>query len=287
MTIRADILGVEAGPMLQEIDARWLMAYAAGIGDANPVYLDTSRKDGIVAHPVFAVCYEWPLALALRAKTIHPEAELMGVHATHDLLLHRLPVPGDRLTTTARIVGVEQRKPGAYVVTRYETRDASGAPVTTSDYGTLYRGVETAGPDRWLIERPTDPHPADGPGRWHAHLPISAGAAHVYTECARIWNPVHTDRAVAAAAGLPDTILHGTATLALAVSALLAREADDDPARVKRIRCRFAAMVLMPSTLTVQGLSRRRAPDGEAVGFHVLTEQGAPAIRDGLVILHG
>ena len=26
----------------------------------------------------------------------------------------------------------------------------------------------------------------------------------MYTECARIWNPIHTDRAVALAAGLPD-----------------------------------------------------------------------------------
>ena len=43
------------------------------------------------------------------------------------------------------------------------------------------------------------------------HVPISALAAHVYTECARIWNPVHTDTAVADRAGLPGLILHGTA----------------------------------------------------------------------------
>ena len=49
-------------------------------------------------------------------------------------------------------------------------------------------------------------------------MPVSATAAHVYTEGARIWNPIHTDAAVAARAGLPGIILHGTATLALAVS---------------------------------------------------------------------
>src|SRR5262245_63914545 len=38
---------------------------------------------------------------------------------------------------------------------------------------------------------------------------------HVYTECARIWNPIHTDLAVVRAAGLSGPILHGTATLAL------------------------------------------------------------------------
>ena len=49
-------------------------------------------------------------------------------------------------------------------------------------------------------------------------LPVSQVEAHLYSECARIWNPIHTDRAAALAAGLPDIILHGTATLAKAVS---------------------------------------------------------------------
>ena len=76
--------------------------------------------------------------------------------------------------------------------------------------------------------------------------------AHVYTECARIWNPIHTDRAVARAAGLPDIILHGTATLALAVSRSLARE---PAARRAGARAGSAAasrgMVPLPSRLTV------------------------------------
>ena len=285
MTISADIVGVEVGPMLQEVDARWLMAYAAGIGEANPLYFDTSLKDGIVAHPVFPVCYEWPLAVALRDRTIPSAARIQAVHATHDLVIHRLPIPGDRLSTTAQVVAVEQRKPGAYVVTRFETRDARGAPVTTTDAGALYLGVPAAGEDRWLIEPSPAPKPPDGPARWEQRVPVERGAAHAYTECSRIWNPIHTDRAVARAVGLPDIILHGTATLALAVSALIAREADGDPARLRRIRCRFGAMVLMPSTLTVQGLGRISGRDGEAVGFKVLTAPGQAAISHAALAL--
>jgi len=284
MTISADIVGVEAGPMLQEVDARWLMAYSAGIGEANPLYFDTSLKDGIVAHPVFPVCYEWPLAVAIRDKTIQSEARVKAVHATHDLVLHRLPVPGDRLSTTARVVAVERRKPGAYVVTRFETRDASGAAVTTTDAGTLYLGVEATGPDRSLHAPYRDLEPVEAPAAWKRQVPVHGGAAHIYTECSRIWNPIHTDRAVALAVGLPDIILHGTATLAMAVSAVVESEAGGDPTRVKRIRCRFGAMVLMPSTLTVEGV-RTAAPEGDAVTFRVLTDYGAPAIRDGVLVL--
>ena len=89
---------------------------------------------------------------------------------------------------------------------------------------------------------------------------------------------------MALAVGLPDIILHGTATLAMAVSAVVESEAGGDPTRVKRIRCRFGAMVLMPSTLTVEGV-RTAAPEGDAVTFRVLTDYGAPAIRDGVLVL--
>ena len=75
---------------------------------------------------------------------------------------------------------------------------------------------------------------------------MAATAAHVYTECARIWNPIHTDPEYARAAGLPGIILHGTATLALSISRVISFSEKNGEARV---RCRFAGMVLMPSTL--------------------------------------
>ena len=62
---------------------------------------------------------------------------------------------------------------------------------------------------------------ADG---WQEVVDVPANLALVYTECARIWNPIHTDLAVARGAGLAAPILHGTATLALAVSRAVARE---------------------------------------------------------------
>jgi hypothetical protein len=53
----AGILGVTAGPRVQEIDARWLMAYAAALGHTEPEYFDTTSPDGIISHPLFPVCY--------------------------------------------------------------------------------------------------------------------------------------------------------------------------------------------------------------------------------------
>src|SRR4051812_44436217 len=218
------------------------MAYAAALGETDSRYYETGAPGGVLAHPLFPVCYEWPVSRPVRL--IEPLAPLFPrlVHAEHDLVLHRAPRAGDRLATHVRIAAVARRKPGAFVVFRFETRDAQGAPVSTSDFGALYRGVEVDGPDRGPIEAFAQD---DEPLRPAGTIDIPANLAHLYTECARIWNPIHTDIAHAREAGLPGIILHGTATLALSISRVLAA-LGADPAAVKRVRCRFSGMVLMP-----------------------------------------
>ncbi|MCI0547701.1 MAG: MaoC family dehydratase N-terminal domain-containing protein [Candidatus Rokubacteria bacterium] len=283
--ISGDIVGVTAGPHVQEIDARWLMAYAAALGEFAPEYLDTARPDGIVGHPLFPVAYEWPLAVELRAKAVPDAVALRSVHATHDLEIHRRVRPGDQLTTTATVTVAEARVPGAYVVMRLDTVDGRGNPVSTTRYGSLYLGVEcdrpSARPD------PAPPRPDPDADSWETAVPIAATLAHVYTECARIWNPVHTDAAVAREVGLPRIILHGTATLALAVSAVLAREPAGPASPVSRITGRFGGMVFMPSTLRVRGTGRATTPGGRSIAFEAISAEGRPAVRDGRLLLAG
>lgn len=292
MNISTGIVGTTVGPRVHAIDARWLMAYAAALGDTVPDFVDTARPDGILAHPLFPVCYEWPLALDLRAKTLSDDIAVRGVHATHDLTIHRRPRTGDRLSTTAAITAVEARSPGAYVAMRFETVDAAGQPVTTTDYGSLYLGVgceRHPHPDPLPPrERESDPLSPLGRGQfegqppaWSANVAVPANLAHVYTECARIWNPIHTDRAVALAAGLPDIILHGTATLALAVSAVLRHDRGGPALPVARITCRFAGMVRLPSTLRIEGWAEAASTDGRVIRFQALAADGRPAVRDG------
>jgi acyl dehydratase len=201
------------------------------------------------------------------------------IHAQHDLVLHRPLRADETLQTFARIAMAAPRAPGALVVFRFEARDAQGKPVTTSDFGVLYRDVPLDGPARALLEVADPPR--------HAHMLAKIGdiavaptAAHVYTECARIWNPIHTDVAYARAAGLPGIILHGTATLALSLSKLLATY-DVAPAAVRRVRCRFSGMVPMPASLAVHA-----AREGGTLAFETRNERGAPVISRGELLLH-
>jgi acyl dehydratase len=291
MALNSSLVGTSGESLAGEIDTRWTMAYAAGLGDSHPCYMDTASPAGIVAHPLFPVCFEWPVVLAMRAafdrSGLTPDEARRGVHASHDLIIHRRIRPPSRLRTRATVAGIERRKPGAYQLTCLETVDAAGAPVCTSWYGSIYRDVAVEGPDR-MVEAP--PAPAVPPEMARQPIseipiPVAAGLAHVYTECARIFNPIHTDAAIAQQAGLPAIILHGTATLAHAVSKIVAAETRGDPARVSRIAGRFGAMVMMPSQVRLRICAREPAHDGERIFFEVLNDQNRPAIRDGLIVL--
>jgi acyl dehydratase len=298
VAIPASLAGAATQAIRHEVDARWLMAYAAGLEDLNPRYLDTLDERGVVGHPLFPVCPEWPAVLATRDLFLEhgtPLDELRrGIHASHDMVVHRPVAPGDRLDTVATIVAVEARRPGAFVLAHLCSTDQAGEVVADTWQGSLYLGAAVEGEPVALDGPPARPEPtatADlatsrplqaewGPGS-SRRIDLHGGAAHVYTECARIWNPIHTDPQAAQRAGLDGIILHGTATLALAVTAAVDHHAGGDPTRVARVACRFSAMVALPSHVEV----RTGDLGGGLIGLSVLNADNVEALRDAFVQL--
>ncbi len=280
MPLNAKTVGQSTAPMTHQVDARWLMAYSAGLNDFNNRYLDTAAGD-VIAHPLFPVCLEWPVLLSSRTlpgyESVTPEESARGVHAAHDLHIYRPIRAGERLTTTATVIDLAAIKPGAAQATRLDTVDDSGELVCRTYQLGISRGVEIVGEAEAIEALPTTPLSETSNVLSEWPITVGAGAAHVYTECARIFNPIHTDKAVALAAGLPDIILHGTATLALAISTLIDNCLGGQPERVSRLGGRFTAMVLMPSTIKVQ----LKEESSDTFFFDVLTEDGQVAFSHG------
>ena len=88
--------------------------------------------------------------------------------------------------------------------------------------------------------------------------------------------------AVAKAAGLPDVILHGSATLALAVSNIVENVGGNEPSRVQRVYGSFRSMVLMPSTIEVIIYVPAERETAMDVRFEVINAEGQAAVADGL-----
>ncbi len=294
MPCDSSLVGTTLGPFEFDVDQFRAMAYAAGLGDANPRYLDSLKSGQLAAHPFYPATFAVTAPMAemdrlMDGAGLTREESIRRVHATHDMRVYRLVRPPETLFVRTTLLGVERRRPGAYVLTRYETVAANGAPVATIDWGRIFRGVEVKGSDR---PAPIEPAPVcHAPRetiRAESRMPIAATAGIVYTACARPGNPVnfHTDTAAAKRSGLPAPILMGVATLAMSVSRVIDVEANGEAERVARICGRFGAMVFMPSEVAVRIVAREKLDGGEdAIFFETLSAEGGRAVRDGVVTL--
>jgi acyl dehydratase len=277
------MVGESTREFTHQVDARWLTAYAAGIGDNNPRYMEALQSSAL-AHPMFPVCLEWPVILNSRQlpgyDTLSPQESARIVHAAHDLHLYRPIAAGESYTTQAQVVSLQAIRPGAAVVTRIDTRNNRDELVCQTWHTGIGRGVAIEGEPGKIETTPAPPDLAGAePQDWAVQIPVVEDLSITYTEISRIENPIHTDKAYATAAGLPDVILHGTATLALGVTALVNAFADGDPTRVGRVGGRFSGVVLMPNTLTLEVTTRA----GSTYGFRILERGGAEVFTAGYI----
>lgn len=255
------------------IDERWLRAFAAAVGDTRPEFFDLDRW--IVGHPVFPVCIEWPLieqgapGIELSEETLR-----LGLHVGHRIRLRAPLRPGEQVRTEARLHRAEARTNAALIVTEFRTTTAAGMLLVTSQVSTLYPGVRLEGDEIAAPLLKREPSEAAGLVCIETFEAAVTNAV-VYSECARIWNPIHTDIRVARAAGLADTVLHGTETLARAVSAVTRVY----PGKPTGVECRFTNPVFPGTTLSVHAGRTLR----DAVAFEVRTTDGTPVLADGVL----
>ncbi len=260
------------------------MNYAASVFDRNPVYFDNRGRRRLSVHPAYLSHQEWEAIAALHEVLggLTPDERERGVHSYNDTRLLRPLRSGGQISCVARVQAVEQRRSGGRLTIRIDTTDTAGELVATSVTCTVFRDVHVDGPD--VGEPPVITHA--GPG-WQAKptrvqiLAVDALAPYIFSECARDYNPIHTDIALATRIDLPGLILHGTATFAIALSSLVNHELAGDPAQVGRFGGRLGAMLLCPSTARLE--VRSHAADHHRYRFDILTEDGAPVIANGFV----
>lgn len=288
MPFPSDRVGLHLEPHESEVTARKILAYAAGLGASEPEFLDDAQSGGLRALPFQCVSPEWPVLLSMRhilGDALPPDEARRGVHAIQDSTFHRPMRAGDRLVTDGQLISASTLRSGVLTVCRLTTREKnSGDLVTTTLTSSIYRDVQLVG-DPISLEPITGLAASDTAPLSHNAQTLSfivpREMPHVYSECADIWNPIHTERAVALAAGLPDIILHGTATWALAGLAILRAHGGRDVARLKRMTGRFSGMIIPGEAITI----RYEMANGGPVRFEVRNAAGTPAISQGVAWL--
>ncbi len=268
-----------------EVTARSITAFAGGVGDFNPVYFEDDRPGGLIAHPGMVFSWQWNSRFT---PDQHLDLQLVrrGVHAWVDVQFNRHAREGDIITSQGQSVAVKQVRPGVLSSQRFRFRDSRGDTVAIMDTGGITRGAELDGDAVEIESAPPLPQRSTNNDEpvWTNTFPIDPQAPHVYTECADIWNPIHTERKVALAAGLPDIILHGSANITIALREVINQNLNGDPTRVRRFAGQFRGMVIPGTEVSVSVLEVRDEGDREIVFYEMRNNQGELAIANGVVV---
>jgi acyl dehydratase len=226
--------------------------------------LDVSDVDGVL--PLFAV---------LLAEFGGPQETLTGVdltrvlHAEQSLTLHRALPESGAVTVTRRISAVHDKGSGALVSCAASGVLADGAPLFEVGYSLFVLGAGGFGGPRGPVTPPDDPPLADPVT---LRVSTTADQALRYRETGDR-NPMHADPEFAARAGFPRPILHGLATLGIAVGALISQLRGGRCADVTGVTARFTRPVYPGDELAVTAW-----PTPATTRFRVATPDGAPAI---------
>ena len=286
MHINSEYTGSRLKAFTMTVTPRQIMNYAAGLGDANPYYLDDERAGGIVAPPMFAAAVTWQMSRRiwefLDAPGFPMQVFTTQVHYSEHLKIHRLMRPGDKLVVTGEIAAIIPHRSGTHLAVRYDAVDKKGTPLFTEHAGVMLRGVACADSGRGRDRLPGIPEaPGAGAVCWTERIRIHALAAPVYDACADIHFPIHTSPQFARSVGLPGIILQGTATLAHAARCIVNHEAQGNPAALRELSCGFAGLVCPGSEIALTVNAETGGPSERHVFFHITNAENKTAIRSG------
>ena len=260
---------------------RETMLYALGIGmGSDPLNMDELPfvyENSLKAVPTLATVVAWGAGPMGKTGINY----LMVVHGEQSVTFHK-PMPTEaEIIADSRIAGAYDKGPGKGAVIYTETviKDAkSGEPIATLLGSTFARGDGGFG-------GPSDgapaPHevPSRAPDR-SIDIPTRPDQALIY-RLSGDRNPLHSDPAIATAAGFPRPILHGLCTYGITCRAVLQTYADYDPAMIKSHAVRFSSPVYPGETITVDMWK-----DGDTISFEArIKERGVTVIKNGKTVL--
>lgn len=290
MKLTSNFVGATLKEYTCIVNARRIMNYAAAIGDANPVYFNDERPEGIIAPPLFPVTLTWPILENitdyLETKDFPQEVLFTQVHYSEHLSIHRPITPGIHLKIKGTIAAILPHRAGTNVIIRFDAQDAEGNHYFTEDTGAMMRGVECADAGKGGESVPSVPQQKkESAVLWESVIPIDPLAPFIYDGCTNIYFPIHTSVKFAHQVGLPGIIHQGTATLAVAVHNILSRETGGDPHRLATVYCRFSGMVLSGSAIRVRLIGKNRESGKTDLFFIVLNAENKLVISNGYIRL--
>jgi acyl dehydratase len=265
-------------PVTTEVTAEATQKYARAYNDDNPAYFDAARPGGVVAPPMFGVVVTWQSVLAA---VMDPEVGadvLRLVHGEQDMEFGAPIRPGDRITTTAKIVSIETKSTGETLDVRLEAQNQRAQMVVRATFSAFIR----SGGRRGAPAQAQEPKSELGAPMLEAAQQIDPDQTVRYADASGDRNPIHVDDNVAKMAGLPGIIVHGLCTMAFTSKLMIDRLCAGDPTRLRRLHVRFSRPVRPGQVVTTRVWPSADRDGRRVFAYETLNPEGQAVIKDGI-----
>lgn len=262
--------------------------YAAVIGDMNPIYVDDEREEGIIAPPMFAVTCGWFVRKDFDKYSIKPIDEKIlnkEVHYTQ-YIEHYKPIrpgiseKGIELTIRPSIHAMIPQRAGTHMIYRYEVLDESGDVCHVEYCGTMIRGVSCS--DGGSGQIPSVPAPKSQDNViWEKSIHISRAMIYIYDMSNGGGAAIHSSKRFAHSVGLPDQLVQGAQTIAIAIRELTYLVADGDGSRLQIQAAKFKGMVFADSDIRIQLFEKNEKEESIELFFQVVDQNDRVVISKG------
>ncbi|KAL2911980.1 hypothetical protein HK105_208527 [Polyrhizophydium stewartii] len=236
-----------------EYTERDVILYNLGVGaKRTDLHLVYESADKFIALPTFGVipAFDYQIRNVGFGDFLPDFNPMMLLHGEQYLKIHKPLATSGKLTSTGRIIDILDKGKGASVIVGVTTKDASGDIVTENEFTMFIRGSGGFGgkkdSDRGEATAANEP-----PKRAPDHVvreKTQEDQAALY-RLSGDYNPLHIDPQMSAMGGFKVPILHGLATFGIAGKHVLATFCNNDPAKFKAIKVRFAKHVFPGETL--------------------------------------
>jgi acyl dehydratase len=279
MSLNRDLVGKEYPQQDYGVTTEAILRYARAYNEDNPWFLDSNRPGGLVAPPMFGVVMGWlPIMFVMTDMELSVDL-LRLLHAEQDMYFHCTAAPGDIITSTAKILAIEEKSTGESIVVEVTSRTQKNELVQRMLFTAFIRG-------KGRRERRTEDSSEEAPSGeplLRISQTIDADQTYRYAQASGDHNPIHTDENVAKMAGLPGIIVHGLCTMAFTSKVMIDHLCNGDPHRLKRLRVRFSRPVFPGQTITTAVWPKPDRDNMKVYAYETVNPEGRAVITDGIV----
>lgn len=276
MALNRECLGKQYKPQTFEVTAEHTKKYALSYNEDNPWFLDDKREGGIIAPPLFGVVFSGPAVASMMFDSDLNINFAYLVHGEQDMYYIRTVKPGDKITSTCWVAGIEEKATGEILTGGVRSWNQDGDDVLFSYYSFFIRDPQKK---REKKEEKKEELPK---GEKIARMKVKPDQSLIYADASGDHNPIHVNEDFAKSVGFRGVILQGLCTMAFTSKAIIDNYLSGDPRKLKRLKVRFSKPVYMGDELETRMWLAGEAGPRKIINFYTVNQDGVPVILNGV-----